>query len=64
MDDLKGDALRTGRENSLNPGKAYANAPGWSDEDSNYLDEQLVENVRNARNNAKGNSPPDPYEKP
>lgn len=63
-DALSDEALRMGKENSLMPGKAYASAPGWSTLDANYLDEQLVENVRNARNNSRDNSLPDPYEKP
>ncbi|UUN27153.1 hypothetical protein [Streptomyces sp. FIT100] len=62
-DDLKNEALAMGKDNALLPGIAYANAPGWSEKDSNYLDEQLVENVRNARMNARDNALPDPYEK-
>ncbi|MCP3822477.1 hypothetical protein NLX86_31645 [Streptomyces sp. A3M-1-3] len=62
-DELSDEALAMGKENALLPGKAYANAPGWSEKDANYLDEQLVENVRNARMHARDNSLPDPYEK-
>ncbi|MDH2393042.1 hypothetical protein QCN29_30560 [Streptomyces sp. HNM0663] len=60
---LSDEALAKGKANSLLPGTAFAHAPGWSKEDSNYLDEALVQNVRNARNNARDNSLPEPYEK-
>ncbi|MFE6067609.1 hypothetical protein [Streptomyces sp. NPDC056525] len=62
-DDLKNEALAMGKENSLRPGIAYANAPGWSERDRNYLDEMLVDEVRDARLHARDNSLPDPYEK-
>ncbi|MGW8765532.1 hypothetical protein ACWGN5_23825 [Streptomyces sp. NPDC055815] len=62
-DDLKDEALAMGKENSLRPGIAYANAPGWSEKDRNYLDEELVKYVRDSRMHARDNSLPDPYEK-
>ncbi|MFE0653609.1 hypothetical protein ACFVZH_34115 [Streptomyces sp. NPDC059534] len=62
-DDLKDESLAMGKENSLRPGIAYANAPGWSERDRNYLDETLVDYVRDARLHARDNSLPDPYEK-
>ncbi|MGW4723536.1 hypothetical protein [Streptomyces sp. NPDC004291] len=62
-DDLSDEALAMGKENSLRPGIAYANAPGWSEKDRNYLDETLVDYVRDARLHARDNSLPDPYEK-
>ncbi|MFJ5139954.1 hypothetical protein [Streptomyces sp. NPDC088707] len=62
-DDLKNEALAMGKENSLRPGIAYANAPGWSERDRNYLDEMLVDQVRDARLHARDNALPDPYEK-
>ncbi|WP_329279267.1 DUF6571 family protein [Streptomyces sp. NBC_00691] len=62
-DDLKNEALAMGKENSLRPGIAYANAPGWSERDRNYLDEMLVDQVRGARLHARDNALPDPYEK-
>ncbi|CAM5230504.1 DUF6571 family protein [Streptomyces narbonensis] len=62
-DDLKDEALAMGKENSLRPGIAYANAPGWSERDRNYLDEELVKYVRDSRMHSRDNSLPDPYEK-
>ncbi|MFE9136868.1 hypothetical protein [Streptomyces sp. NPDC007355] len=62
-DDLKDEALAMGKENSLRPGIAYANAPGWSEKDRNYLDEELVKYVRDSRMHSRDNSLPDPYEK-
>ncbi|APE21889.1 MULTISPECIES: DUF6571 family protein [Streptomyces] len=62
-DDLKSEALSMGKENSLRPGIAYANAPGWNEKDRNYLDEILVDYVRDARLHARDNDLPDPYEK-
>ncbi|MFF0474075.1 S8 family serine peptidase [Streptomyces sp. NPDC004284] len=62
-DALSEEALAMGKENSLRPGIAYANAPGWSEKDRNYLDETLVDYVRDARLHARDNSLPDPYEK-
>jgi hypothetical protein len=61
-DDLKDEALDVGKNNSLLPGIAYAQAPGWSHDDRNYLDEELVNYVRNGRMQARDNSLPDPYE--
>lgn len=61
-DDLKDEALAMGKENSLRPGIAYANAPGWSERDRNYLDEELVKYVRDSRMHSRDNSLPDPYE--
>ncbi|WP_329120031.1 hypothetical protein [Streptomyces sp. NBC_01353] len=61
-DDLKNEALARGKENSLRQGIAYANAPGWSEWDSNYLDEELVNYVRGARVQSRVNSLPDPYD--
>ncbi|MFF8601682.1 hypothetical protein ACF065_19065 [Streptomyces sp. NPDC015232] len=55
-DDVASRALR-------GPGIAYANAPGWSETDRNYLDEELVNYVRSARTHSRDNSLPDPYEK-
>ncbi|WP_369144506.1 DUF6571 family protein [Streptomyces sp. R44] len=62
-DDLSDEALAMGKENALRPGIAYANAPGWSEKDRNYLDEELVKYVRDSRMHARDNSLPDPYEK-
>ncbi|MET8505653.1 DUF6571 family protein [Streptomyces sp. NPDC004787] len=62
-DDLRDEALAMGKENALRPGIAYANAPGWSETDRNYLDEELVNYVRSARTHSRDNSLPDPYEK-
>ncbi|MDV9191631.1 DUF6571 family protein [Streptomyces sp. SR27] len=62
-DDLSDEALAMGKENSLRPGIAYANADGWSEKDRNYLDEELVNYVRTSRLHARDNSLPDPYEK-
>ncbi|MET9954908.1 DUF6571 family protein [Streptomyces sp. NPDC006339] len=62
-DDLKDEALAMGKENSLRPGIAYANASGWTERDRNYLDEELVNYVRGARMHSRDNSLPDPYEK-
>ncbi|MGW2561689.1 hypothetical protein ACWCXB_21025 [Streptomyces sp. NPDC001514] len=62
-DDLKEEALNTGKENSLRPGIAYANAPGWSERDRNYLDEQVVNDARNALAQSRDNNLPDAYEK-
>ncbi|MEU6985594.1 hypothetical protein ABZ946_19520 [Streptomyces sp. NPDC046324] len=61
-DDLKDEALAMGKENALRPGIAYANAPGWSERDRNYLDEELVNYVRSAREQGRDNSLPDPYD--
>lgn len=62
-DNLKDEALAMGKENSLRPGLAYANAPGWSEDDRNYFNEELVNYVRSARMHSRDNSLPDPYEK-
>ncbi|MFE7773186.1 hypothetical protein ACFU5O_04655 [Streptomyces sp. NPDC057445] len=61
-DDLKDDALRTGKENALAPAQAYAQAPGWSKDDSNYIQEDLTKYVKDSRLHAKDDSLPDPYE--
>ncbi|WP_435057148.1 hypothetical protein [Streptomyces sp. bgisy060] len=47
-----------GKENPLRPGIAYANAPGWSERDRNYLDEELVKYVRDSCLHARDNSLP------
>ncbi|MFD8977440.1 hypothetical protein [Streptomyces sp. NPDC059593] len=62
-DELKAQALEKGKENSLRPGIAYATAPGWSDDESNKLDEKLVKYIRDSRLHAQDNNLPDPYEK-
>ncbi|MFE5971759.1 hypothetical protein ACFQ64_06330 [Streptomyces sp. NPDC056460] len=62
-DKLKEQALNDGKELSLRPGIAYAEAPGWSDRQYQYLDEHLVQYVRTARLHARDNVLPDPYEK-
>ncbi|MFF0431832.1 hypothetical protein ACFYU9_06360 [Streptomyces sp. NPDC004327] len=62
-DKLKEAALTEGRQNSLKPGIAYYLAPGWSQDQRNFLDEHLVEVVRNSRVHGHDNVLPDPYEK-
>ena len=41
-DESKDEALFKGKENTLMPGQAYARAPGWSEGDANYLEEELT----------------------
>ncbi|WP_406731864.1 DUF6571 family protein [Streptomyces sp. NBC_01794] len=60
-DDLKDEALGTGKENALMPGQAYARAPGWSKEDANYLEEELTKYVKDSRGHVRDDSLPDPY---
>ncbi|MET9538583.1 DUF6571 family protein [Streptomyces sp. NPDC006553] len=62
-DKLKEQALHDGKELSLRPGIAYAEAPGWSERQYQYLDEHLVDYVRTSRLHARDNVLPDPYEK-
>ncbi|MFB7589514.1 hypothetical protein [Streptomyces sp. NPDC056169] len=62
-DDLKAEALDSGKENSLRPGVAYATDPAWSTEERRYLREELVNYTRTARLHAQDNNLPDPYEK-
>ncbi|MEE1752264.1 hypothetical protein [Streptomyces sp. SP18CS02] len=60
-DDLKDEALNTGKQNALMPAQAYAEAPGWSRTDSNYINEELTKYVKDSRLHAKDDSLPDPY---
>ncbi|WP_406000549.1 hypothetical protein [Streptomyces sp. NBC_00829] len=60
-DDLKDEALETGKQNALMPAQAYAGAPGWSKDDSNYIQEELTKYVKDSRLHAKDDSLPDPY---
>lgn len=62
-DKLKEQALNEGKQNSLKPGIAYRLAPGWSEAQRNYLDEHLIEVVKNSRTHGHDNVLPDPYEK-
>ncbi|MFF9428964.1 hypothetical protein [Streptomyces sp. NPDC014746] len=62
-DELKSNALETGKQNSLRPGTAYATAPGWSRQASNDLDELLVKYTLDSRLHGHDNNLPDPYEK-
>lgn len=43
------------------PAQAYAGAPGWSKDDSNYIQEELTKYVKDSRLHAKDDSLPDPY---
>ncbi|MFH8841005.1 hypothetical protein [Streptomyces sp. NPDC017868] len=61
-DKLKETALHDGKELSLGPGIAYAEAPGWTDRRYQYLDENLVGYVRTSRLHARDNVLPDPDE--
>ncbi|KQX17282.1 hypothetical protein ASC82_03515 [Streptomyces sp. Root431] len=62
-DELKEKALTDGKENSLRPGIAYATAPGWTYDQRNILNEDLVDRIRTGRLHAQDNNLPDPYEK-
>ncbi|MFE5593377.1 hypothetical protein [Streptomyces sp. NPDC056549] len=62
-DELKANALETGKQNSLRPGTAYAIAPGWSRDAINDLDELLVRYTLDSRLHGHDNNLPDPYEK-
>ncbi|MGW6567478.1 DUF6571 family protein [Streptomyces sp. NPDC054975] len=61
-DDLKDEALRTGKDNALMPGQAYARTPGWSREDANFLEEELTKYVKDSRGHVRDDSLPDPYD--
>lgn len=60
-DEMKEDALNAGKASALNPAKAYAQAPGWSETNSNFIDEDLTNYVKNARLQAREDNLPDPY---
>ncbi|MFJ7065355.1 hypothetical protein [Streptomyces sp. NPDC101115] len=61
-DDLKDEALASGKANALMPGQAYAREPGWSREDGNYLEEELTKYVKDSRGHVRDDSLPDPYD--
>ncbi|MET9801332.1 DUF6571 family protein [Streptomyces sp. NPDC006368] len=60
-DELKKDALQTGVDNTRLPAQAYARAPGWSQADANYLEEELTKYVKDSRQHVRDDSLPDPY---
>jgi len=61
-DDLRDEALLMGKAHALAPAQAYANAPGWSEENQNYILEELTESVKNSRLHSTEDPLPDPYE--
>lgn len=60
-DDMKEDSLNKGKANALQPAAAYAQAPGWSEKNSNFIQEDLTNYVKNARLQAREDNLPDPY---
>jgi hypothetical protein len=60
-DDLKEESLNKGKANALQPATAYAQAPGWSEKNSNFIQEDLTNYVKNARLQAREDNLPDPY---
>ncbi|MCM3264575.1 hypothetical protein M3765_11120 [Streptomyces thermoviolaceus] len=63
FDEMKQDALTKGQSNALLPARAYAMAPGWSEENSNFIEEDLTNYVKNARLHSREDNLPDPYKK-
>ncbi|MER6789490.1 DUF6571 family protein [Streptomyces sp. NPDC000658] len=60
-DEMKENALNKGKANALLPAQAYAQAPGWSETNSNFIQEDLTNYVKNARLQARDDNLPDPY---
>ncbi|MFG2814196.1 hypothetical protein [Streptomyces sp. NPDC048410] len=62
-DDLQSDALAEGKAYTRLPVTAYVTAPGWSEENSNYLREELTGVLKSSRVQFTDSDLPDPYKK-
>ncbi|MGW4221839.1 hypothetical protein ACWEG1_00100 [Streptomyces bauhiniae] len=62
-DDLQSDALAEGKAYTRLPVTAYVNAPGWSEENSNFVREDLTGVLKSSRVQFTDSDLPDPYKK-
>ncbi|MGA5650041.1 hypothetical protein [Streptomyces seoulensis] len=62
-DDLQSDALAQGKAYTRLPVTAYANSPGWSEENSNFIREDLTGVLKSSRVQFTDSDLPDPYKK-
>ncbi|MFF7263204.1 hypothetical protein ACFZCL_23400 [Streptomyces sp. NPDC008159] len=62
-DKLSDEALLMGEANAQKPKEAYVQAPGWSQENRNFLEEELTKYIKDSRSHARDDILPDPYEK-
>ncbi|WP_329015772.1 hypothetical protein [Streptomyces sp. NBC_01601] len=62
-DDLQADTLARGKEYTQMPVDAYCDAPGWSEENRNFIQEDLTGLLKDSRLHFGDSDLPDPYKK-